>query len=108
MTQRDRVLTLLTRAGERGLTSYDLAARLPEDGGPRIMRLPARINELIAQGYPILTMPERRDGHTVYVLRETLPNTPPETEEAEVLGSILELFPAPERKTRSPYDLDAA
>ena len=52
-TQRERVLAALRRAGERGLTQVDWLLHDVIDGGPPIVRLPARVDELRQAGHHI-------------------------------------------------------
>lgn len=66
MTQAQRVLLALRRAGDRGITAHDFYAT-PVDNGPRISRVAARVLDLRAQGHVIVPAGER-DGHRVYVL----------------------------------------
>jgi len=67
MTQTDRVLAALSRAGARGITRVDF--QLPDviDGGPPILNIPARILELKNAGFEI-TDDGRRQKCKVYVL----------------------------------------
>jgi len=51
-TQNARILTLLTQRGERGITAMDMLSPTA-DGGPPVMRLPSRIDELRRCGYRI-------------------------------------------------------
>lgn len=61
-----RVLNALRVTGDRGVTAYDFVTQ-PPDGGPRIMRIAARVLELRDEGHVIVPAGER-DGHRVYVL----------------------------------------
>lgn len=68
LTQRDRVLAALRRAGRRGVTPIDFQAPHVVDGGTPIIRLASRILELRERGYRI---DSRRDaGVARYVLVE--------------------------------------
>lgn len=67
MTQTDRVLAALTRAGARGITQVDFIRFPTIDGGPPITRVAARIEELRDSGFKILSG-ERRDRCVVYRL----------------------------------------
>jgi hypothetical protein len=53
MSQQDRVLAALSRAGARGITQVDFLLPDVIDGGPPITRLPARIKELRDAGLPV-------------------------------------------------------
>lgn len=55
MTQEQRILTLLRKAGSKGVANYEW----PQN---RILRASARIGEL------------RKDGYNIYCVREYLPN----------------------------------
>ena len=68
-TQKQRVLMSLERAGARGITRVDWIggnSHTPDCGAP-IINLPARINELKAEGHRI-TASGQRDSCKVYVL----------------------------------------
>lgn len=67
MTQTDRVLAALSRAGARGITAVDFIRFPTIDGGPPILRVAARIKELRDQGFEIETDGER-DSCAVYKL----------------------------------------
>jgi len=86
MTQKQRVLRSLQASGVRGVTQADWTGcyRQTPDGGPPILRLPARIMELRQDGVLIVNGPTR-DSCRVYHL--------------EPIRS--ELFPKP---PSSPYD----
>jgi hypothetical protein len=71
-TQRDRVIEALRRAGDHGITAVDFLLPNVIDGGPPIVRLPARIDELRADGHHIEHAGRRRNRCVVYVLT-TLP-----------------------------------
>ena len=79
-TQRTRVLALLVRVGERGLTQADVSPHGGViDGGKPIARLASRIEELRNDhGVPIVGG-ERRQGFEVYRLAvdAALPPVPP-------------------------------
>lgn len=67
LTQRDRVLAALRRAGRGGLTQIDFHGPHVVDGGAPITRLAPRIQELRERGHWI---DARRDrGLARYVLR---------------------------------------
>lgn len=74
LSQNDRVLAALRRAGADGL---DCSAFLmhPEtvDGGPPIVRLPARIADLRAQGHRIATRRQPERAYARYVLVAVAP-----------------------------------
>lgn len=54
MTQTDRVLASLKRAGERGVTAADWSGvRDTPDGGPPIPRFAARVMELRSMGHRV-------------------------------------------------------
>lgn len=77
-TQTDRVLRALERAGARGITAVDF--QLPDviDGGPPILRVAARIEELADAGHRIADG-GKRDRCKVYVIAttgEVLPTSP--------------------------------
>lgn len=97
MTQGERVLRELRRQAGRGVTAWDFCGPSVIDGGPRIMRVGARILELKRAGHAIVKA-GRRDGHDVYVLRE-----PP----VFVVGSIRTVgsirIGAPARSIYDPY-----
>ena len=65
MTQTDRVLAALTRAGAHGITQVDFLRFPTIDGGPPITRVAARVEELRDAGFKILSG-ERRDKCVVY------------------------------------------
>lgn len=67
MTQVDRVLAALSRAGARGITAVDFAAPNVCDGGKPIMRVAARVKELRDAGFQIETDGER-DSCAIYRL----------------------------------------
>ena len=69
-TQNARILTLLTQRGERGITAMDMLSPTA-DGGPPVMRLPSRIDELRRCGYRISSRMIRTAGGArvaVYVM----------------------------------------
>ncbi|HTE60086.1 MAG TPA: hypothetical protein VK631_07015 [Solirubrobacteraceae bacterium] len=68
MTQTDRVLAALSRAGARGITAVDFAAPDVCDGGKPIMRVAARVKDLRDAGFEIETGGER-DSCAVYKLQ---------------------------------------
>jgi len=51
-TQAERILRLLEQRGERGITALDLLSPTA-DGGPPVMRLPSRIDEMRRRGHRI-------------------------------------------------------
>lgn len=67
MSQADRILAALARAGTHGITRVDFTRYPTLDGGPPILNLPARILELKQAGFNIVD-DGRRDKCTVYVL----------------------------------------
>lgn len=67
MVQRKRVLRALQQAGDHGICSVDFAAPQVIDGGPPIMRVAARIEELRSEGF-IIGDAGQRHGTRVYVL----------------------------------------
>jgi hypothetical protein len=67
VTQTERVLAALTRAGAHGITAVDFLRFPTVDGGPPITRVAARIEELRDQGHPI-SSGERRNKCVVYRL----------------------------------------
>lgn len=54
-TQRARVLTALRRRGADGITAADFLPPVVIDGGPPILRLPSRVDELRQAGHRITT-----------------------------------------------------
>lgn len=76
-TQRTRVLRALEHAGSRGITSVDF--QLPDviDGGAPILRVAARIEELVDDGYRIVDH-GKRDRCKVYALASTSEEVSPE------------------------------
>ncbi len=66
LTQTARVKRLLDQRGRQGLTAVDFAQTPTADGGPPILRVAARVNDLKNQGYDIRTCGER-DKCAVYV-----------------------------------------
>jgi hypothetical protein len=85
MTQTDRVLAALTRAGARGITRVDF--QLPDvcDGGTPILNIPGRIYDLRNAGIEIAEI-GRRQACVVYVLARSVraraeTPAPPEAEE---------------------------
>lgn len=75
MTQKQRVLRGLERAGKHGVTQVDWLGPVTVDGGPPITRLAPRIKELRDEGYPIVTA-GIRDSCRVYVLGDAAPPKP--------------------------------
>jgi len=69
-TQKQRVLQSLERAGSRGVTRADWlgSAMQTPDCGPPIINVPARINELKADGHMIVGG-GKRDSCKVFVLQ---------------------------------------
>jgi hypothetical protein len=90
VTQADRLLTALTRAGAKGITSVDFIRYPTIDGGPPILRIAARVKDLRNEGFNIITEGER-DGVAVYKLEQ----------------HSGQLFALPERLRNSMWD-DAA
>jgi Helix-turn-helix domain len=73
MTQRDRVLAALRRAGGRGITQLDFDLPDVVDGGPPIKRVAARIDELRTAGHWIASQRTRqRMARYVLVDADTL------------------------------------
>ncbi|WCB92293.1 hypothetical protein DSM104299_00983 [Baekduia alba] len=73
MTQTARVEQLLRRRGELGITAADFLLPDVADGGPPILRLAARVDELRSRhGVTIVTLFEHKGDARVarYVLRE--------------------------------------
>jgi hypothetical protein len=109
MTQRDRVLAALRRAGPQGVGQVDIVTgRI--DGRAAILRGPSRINELRAAGFAIETKRES-DGTARYVLRgepdSEAPGTPPPAPApvSPPAGEPLVLLDLPaERRPASHYD----
>ena len=98
MTQVDRVLAAVTRAGARGITAVDFAAPDVIDGGKPIMRVAARINDIRNDGIAIVTDGER-NGCAVYKLASAIDQeeTPcaPASESADTGGGGQGEEPAP-------------
>jgi hypothetical protein len=67
VTQRERVLRALRRAGATGLTQADWLRQPTPDGGRPITRLAARVHELREEHE--ITVDGMRDSFPVYVLR---------------------------------------
>ena len=82
MTQTERVLEALARAGARGITQVDFLRYPTADGGPPITRVAARVEELRDQGYCIVSG-ERRDKCVVYRLQPEKQLEPPMDEHLE-------------------------
>lgn len=74
-TQRDRVLARLRAAGSRGVTPDDFLLPHVIDDGKPILRLAARVHELVEAGEPIQTRREP-NGVTRYVLEHRAPPPP--------------------------------
>ena len=55
LSQNDRIIKMLRRAGSRGIANYEFPRH-------RILRLSARVNDL------------RQDGYNIYCERQYLPN----------------------------------
>lgn len=70
VTQATRVLAALSRAGDRGLTQGDWLNPGGADGAGRITRVAARVEELRADGLPIVK-DGKREGFAVYRLVST-------------------------------------
>lgn len=87
MTQKQRVLRSLERAGQRGITAVDFAAPAVCDGGPPIMRLPSRIDELKQDGHRIVAAGTRHRCR-VYVLVAPVA-LPPDSPAAEATDAPL-------------------
>lgn len=108
MTQADRVLASLQRAGEHGVTQVDWLRSPTPDGGPSITRLAARIQDLKDRGYRFEVRGTRAKC-AVYVLVESPdasgrlggPATLPDAS-----GGLTHLFDPRDLKTppRGPYD----
>ena len=71
MTQTDRLLAALDRAGTRGITRVDFQPPNVVDGGDPILNIPGRIYDLHQAGIDTVVTGER-DGCSVYVLASTL------------------------------------
>jgi len=99
MTQKQRVLRSLRAAGVAGVTQADWTGcyRPTPDGGPPILRLPARILELQQDGFTV-RKGALRDRCRVYSLEITDPIEISHSEAAV-------LFPKP---AASPYDYELA
>ena len=122
LSQRQRVLRALYRAGTEGITAADFAAPNVIDGDKPIMRLAARIEELREDGYPIHGA-GRRGTLKVYALDSELAADPgesaapvpvdPDPPLSQGSTGAIPLFEptfdelCPPRP-RSPYDLDDA
>lgn len=81
-TQRERVLERLIAVGPRGVSPEDFL--LPDvcDHGKPILRLAARVHELVEAGEDIKTTRDR-NGVTRYVLATAPPPPPPAPKSAE-------------------------
>ena len=71
MTQVDRLLAALDRAGTRGLTRVDFQPPHVVDGGAPILNIPGRVYDLHQAGIETVVTGER-DGCSVYVLASKL------------------------------------
>lgn len=69
MTQKGRVLELLKKRGQNGITQVDFLAPWVADGGKPITRLAARVLELRDAGFNIENR-GTRNGCVVYVLAD--------------------------------------
>ena len=76
MTQRERILAALRKAGPSGLTQVDFLRFPTPDGGSPITRVAARVQELRDEGYEILSS-GTRDRCALYVLKEQGVSTGP-------------------------------
>jgi hypothetical protein len=102
-TQRERVLDALRRAGDHGITAVDFLLPDVVDGGPPIVRLPARVDELRHAGYVIVGA-GRRAKCQVYVLNEPArAATRDDDDQAALFTAAVGAAPP-----RSPYAAEAA
>lgn len=60
VSQTERVLDALRKAGPRGITAVDFALPDVIDGGPPIMRVAARVMDLRRQGHTIIASGRRQ------------------------------------------------
>jgi hypothetical protein len=74
-TQAERVLRALRRAGARRITAVDFLGPATYDGGPPVLNLAGRVNEL-RRAHEIVAA-GRRDRCVRYVLREPKPTSEP-------------------------------
>jgi hypothetical protein len=103
MTQTDRVLAALTRAGATGITQVDFTPPVVVDGGKPILRVGARIHELREAGFNIQNHGTRNQC-AVYVLadRPVAPNGRPDPQLSPnhpAMGNL-----TPEEFEESGYD----
>lgn len=107
MTQRERTLNALRKAGTRGMTQVDWLRFPTPDGGPPITRIAARIQELRDEGHEIQSS-GTRDRCALYILREPgLVVAPTQAPESELESSTL-FDPVSLHQPISPYEADAA
>jgi len=71
-TQTDRVLRVLQQRGERGVSAVDFLLPHVVDGGPPILRLPSRVDDLRRRGHRISSSMKKVGGArlAVYVLAD--------------------------------------
>ena len=72
MTQREKILGLLRRAGSLGVNSYGFAREIA-------LQLPVRIKELQEEGHSILHRREKDKSMTYILLREKALESQPES-----------------------------
>lgn len=106
MTQKQRVLRALERAGRRGITAVDFASPNVCDGRDPILRLSARVDELRRDGHRIERTGERRNRCPVFALMREAPastlsgDVEPPTLVARHVGV------APPRSPLDPWDAE--
>lgn len=107
MTQKDRILAALYRAGKFGISQIDFDLPDVIDGGTPIKRVAARIEELRDQGFAIRSG-ERRAKCVVYRIESGghQNERPATSEPASDNGGALELFG--DRPRLAIFDEDVA
>lgn len=104
LTQRDRVLAALRRAGRHGLTQVDFHAPDVVDHGAPITRLSPRIRELRELGHKIDVRRERK-GLARYVLVTSPADSGPAVDVGRVdVGRVVDELDLPAPAAGSPFD----
>lgn len=106
-TQKPRVLRALERAGRHGVDCTQFLGPDTIDGGPPILNLAGRINELRADGYCIEVRGDRRNKCVVYRFQPPAAVPAPVSDRPPPAPDVATaLFKPPASPPGSPYDLD--
>jgi len=108
-TQAQRILRVLERSGNTGTTQIDWLSPTI-DGGPPILRVPARIADLRARGHEITSTVEPiGNAHlAVYRLRSQRSGKFPERSTQPSAEQASLAIDEPGRRPRSPLDPEVA